>query len=275
MLATWIKLYIAGPEHPAKYRVVRWLGRRWMPERGVAGTAYPGVRLWLHPRDWIEYRLLRGIPFAPRTLDFLAANLRPGDTAILAGINTGLHAIVAARAVGPGGRVIACDPQPAAVLRTRDNMALNEVAEGSLVLVAGALGSAPAFTPLAWPPPENRGAASFFTAGSGFVAPVFTLGEMARGLGVERLRLLLLVVQGCERAALQGLADLRPELAVVADDPEFLPDAAARAELYARLAGLGFSLHDAAGRAALATGPTLPEQNLFCVRPGVAVRWSD
>ena len=42
-----------------------------------------GLRLYLHPRDWIEYLLLRGDDYEPRTLDFLSANLRPGDGAIV------------------------------------------------------------------------------------------------------------------------------------------------------------------------------------------------
>jgi FkbM family methyltransferase len=274
MLARLVKLYIAGPEHPAKYRVVRWLGRRLLPERGVVGTVYPGVRMWLNPLDWIEYRFLRGVPYAPLTLDFLGANLRPGDTAILAGINNGLHAIVGARAVGAAGRVIGCDPQPAALLRTRANMALNDLPGDSLVLVAAALGNAPAFTPLPWPPPDNRGAATFFAAGKGFVAPVFAVSEVARALAAAPLRLLLLVVQGCEQQALDGLGDLRPEIAVVADDPEFSARAGvSRADLYERLLRLGYALYDARGRPVAAPQPDLPEKNLFCVRPGVAVRW--
>jgi FkbM family methyltransferase len=275
MLGKLARLYMAGPEHPAKGRVVRWLGRRVLSERGVIGEAYPGVRMWLHPADWIELQLLRGIRYAPLTLDFLAANLRPGDTAILAGINNGLHAIVSARAVGATGRVIGCEPQPAALLRTRANVAQNDLPPGSLTLVAAALGSAPALTRLPWPPPHNRGAASFFAAGDGFVAPVVTLSEVARAQGVGRLRLLLLVVQGCEELALAGLGDLSPEIVIVANDAECAARAGrSRADLHARLRRLGFTLHDARGAPFDAAGAELPEDNIFCVRPRTTVRWS-
>jgi FkbM family methyltransferase len=275
MIASLLRLYIKGPEHPAKYRIVRWLGRRLMPERGVVGDVYPGARLWLNPVDWIEYLLLSGVQYEPLTLDFLAANLRPGDTAIFAGVNNGLHAIVAAQAVGAAGRVIGCEPQPAALLRARANIALNDIAEGSLTLVAGALGGAAAFTPLPWAPADNRGAASFFAAGSGFVAPVFELAEMARALSVERIRLMLLEVQGYEDQALAGLGDLlRPEIAIVADDPEFSAKAGvARPTLYQRLLGMGYRLHDVHGAPVDPAGRGLPERNLFAVLPGVAARW--
>jgi FkbM family methyltransferase len=276
-LATLLRLYMAGPEHPAKYRLVRWLGRRLMPDRGIVGDVYPHAKLWLNPGDWIEYLLLSGVPYEPLTLDFLAANLRSGDTAIFAGVNNGLHAIVAARAVGASGRVIGCEPQPAALLRARANMALNEVPAGSLVLVAAALGNVPALTPLPWAPPDNRGAASFFAAGSGFVAPVFELAQVARALGVQRVRLMLLEVQGCEEQALAGFGDLlRPEIAIVADDPEFAATVGvARAAVYERLRGMGYLLHDVHGEPVDAPGPVLPERNLIAVMPGAAVRWAE
>ena len=55
--------------------------------------------MWLNPIDWIEYLMLRDGSYEPLTLDFLQRNLRPSESAILAGVNNGLHSIVAARAV--------------------------------------------------------------------------------------------------------------------------------------------------------------------------------
>jgi FkbM family methyltransferase len=277
MFAPLLKLYMAGPEHPGKYRIVRWLGRHLMPESGIVGDVYPNARLWLNPLDWIEYLLLSGVQYEPLTLDFLAANLRPGDTALFAGVNNGLHAIVGARAVGPLGRVIGCEPQPAALLRARANIALNDIPESSLLLVAAALGSAPALTPLPWPPPDNRGSASFFAAGNGFVAPVFDMAHLARALAVERIRLLLLEVQGCEDQALAGFGDsLRPEIAIVADDPEYRAKAGVdRAALYQRLLAMGYVLRTVHGEPADPASPALPERNLFAILPGVAVHWAE
>jgi FkbM family methyltransferase len=276
MLGTLLKLYVAGPAHPAKVRVVRWLGRHLWPRQGVVGDVYPAEKLWLHPADWIEYLLLRDGSYEPLTLDFLRANLRPGDKAIFAGVNNGLHAIVAAKAVGAAGRILACDPQPAALLRARANIEINDVPAGSLLLVAAALGSAPALVPMPWPPDDNPGAASFFSGGQGFIAPVFEVAHVAGALGLDRARLLLLDVQGYEDQALAGLGpSLRPEIAIVEDDADFSAKAGVtRAGLFERLLRMGYSLHDVYGNPADAAGPSLPERNLYAILPGTAVRWA-
>jgi FkbM family methyltransferase len=276
MIGRLLKLYVAGPSHPGKVRLVHWLGRHVLPARGVAGTVYPGRRLWLRPNDWVDFLMLRDGSYEPLTLDFLRANLYPGDRAILAGVNNGLHAIVAAGAVGAAGRILACDPQPAALLRAHANAELNGLPEGVLVLVAAALGSAPALAPMSWPPPDNPGAASLLTPGDGFIAPVYTLAHLAASLGVDRPRLLLLDIQGYEEQALAGLGDLRPEIAVVEDDPEYGSQVGvSRATLCDHLVRLGYQVHDLHGRPVSgAAGADLPERNLVGVLPGAAVRWA-
>jgi hypothetical protein len=117
--------YFRGPEHPAKLRFVRLLSRTVLPHEGILSRVEPGLRLRLHPDDWIEYTLLRGLPYEPLTLEFIESNLSPGDGSIFAGVNFGLHVAIAARAVGPQGLVLGIEPQPNALLRARENLALN------------------------------------------------------------------------------------------------------------------------------------------------------
>jgi FkbM family methyltransferase len=270
-----LQRYIAGPDHPAKYRLVRWLGGHVMPREGIVGAVYPETRLWLNPVDWVEYLLLRDGRYEPLTMDFLSGNLRPGDTAILAGVNIGLHVIVAARAVGGAGRVIGCEPQPAALLRARQNIVLNGLPEASLSLVAIALGNETGLARMPWPPRDNSGAASFFDSGAGFMAPVVTLAEMARQLALGPVRLLLLDVQGYELQAIAGLgATLRPDIAIVEDDPDYATKAGVpRAALYRRLEEMGYALHDIHGEPIRLPGKPPPERNLIGVQPGREVTW--
>ncbi|HXO27708.1 MAG TPA: FkbM family methyltransferase [Thermoanaerobaculia bacterium] len=273
--ASLVRRYIAGPEHPTKYRFVRWLGRHGMSRDGIVAAVYPDARLWLNPVDLVDYLLLRDGRYEPLTLDFLRANLRPADTAILAGVNNGLHAIVAAKAVGVTGRVIGCEPQPAALLRARQNVELNGVPEGSLTLVAAALASDPGLAQMPWPLLENRGAASFFDTGTGFMAPLVTLAELSRALGLGTVRLLLLDVQGYEVQAISGLgATLRPEIAVVEDHETQLTRAGVpRSSLYGRLKELGYALHDLYGEPVSQPGEVPVERNLVGVQPGCVVSW--
>jgi FkbM family methyltransferase len=244
-----------------------------MPGDGIVAGVYPGVRLWMNPVDWIEYLMLRDGAYEPLTLDFIQRNLRPGESAIVAGVNNGLHAIVAARAVGPTGRVLGCEPQPGALLKARRNMALNGMSEGPLRLVATALGSDRGVAPMAWAAPDNPGQASLLTPGPGFVAPLLTLAEIAAALAPGPLRLLLLDVQGYEMQVLDGLGTLRPEILIIEDDPAYSAEpAAARQALYVRLRGLGYSLRDMRGSPLEAPDAPLAERNLVGVLAGREVR---
>ena len=105
---TW---YLRRPEHPAKRRLERVLARA-LPADGIVADVSHGVRLRLRPSDWIEYVLLRDGTYEPLTLTFLERNLAPGDGVVLAGVNFGLHVVIASRAVGPLGRVLGADGQP-------------------------------------------------------------------------------------------------------------------------------------------------------------------
>ena len=58
-------------------------------------------------------------------MHFLRRFLRPGDSYIDGGANIGTYSLLAARMVGPGGKVIAFEPDPVAAARFRENIALN------------------------------------------------------------------------------------------------------------------------------------------------------
>jgi FkbM family methyltransferase len=265
--------YARAPEHPGKLRLVRWLGRTLVPDRGVVAHVSGGLRLYLHPRDWIEYLLLCGVPYEPLTLQFLAANLSPGDGAMLAGVNFGLHANVAASAVGPDGIVVGVEPQPAAVLRTRHNLELNGLLP-RVLLVQAALGRCEQLVRMAWSNPDNAGAASLLNDGAGFSVPMLRLGSVRPLLGARRFRLLLLDVEGYEREVLAGLdAESRPEVVVIEVEPRFLTRLGfAGADLADILAAAGYTLFDLHGR----PGPDLielPEHNLVAVKKDADVNW--
>lgn len=263
-----LRRYVAGPEHPAKVRFVRWLGRHAMGD-GIVAEVYPGVRLRLNPVDWIEYLLLRDRVYEPLVLDFMRRNLNPSQSAIVAGVNNGLHAIVAALAVGPTGKVAGCEPQPAALLRARQNMSLNGIPDGPLRLVAAALGSDRGLAPMAWSAPDNPGRASLLMPGPGFTVPLLTLAELASALDLEPVRLMLLDLQGYELQALDGIGELRPAIVIIEDDPTYAADAvAARAALHGRFRDLGYSLRDLHGRPIETPDAVLAERNLVAVLKG-------
>ena len=273
MRSRLLTAYVQLPEHPAKYRVVRWL-TRWFPADGVVMTVNGGIRMQLHPRDWIEYEMLRGNPHEPATIEFLRRNLGPGDHALLAGVNNGMHVIAAAQSVGPKGCVVGVEPQPAALLRARRNIEMNGV-EGTVRLVAAALGTEASLGGMSWSKPENSGAASLLDSGPGFVVPLVRLSNVIRDVCQGRLRLVLLDVQGYEVPALQGLGrDSLPDVLIVEDGAEWLEKAgSSRRALYGEVSALGYELYDLFGNSVTSDGPPLHEENLVGVRPGASVIW--
>ena len=265
--------YIRSPEHPGKYRFVRWLGRHAFPPEGIVAEVSPRVRLSLHPRDWIEYVLLRDGRYEPLTLAFLSRNLRTSDKALLAGVNNGLHVIVAARAVGETGCVIGVEPQPAALLRARRNIDLNGVA-GSIRLLAAALGAETSITHMPWSDSGNTGAASLLDSGPGLEVPLVTLSAILDAMCPGPVRLMLLDVQGYEGLAMEGLGHQRPDLLIVEDSPDYLERAgSSRAKLYSQMRDMEYTLHDVFGSEIDESAPAPVEYNVVGLGRGVDVDW--
>lgn len=83
-----------------------------------------GSRLWVDVRDrGVGRPLYVTGEFEPDELAFLRSRLRPGMTVVDVGANVGLHAVTAARLVGPTGRVVAFEPDPHNLSLLRRNAA--------------------------------------------------------------------------------------------------------------------------------------------------------
>lgn len=272
---TLLRAYAQTPEHPAKYRIVRWLGRNIFPAEGIRHRTYEDIQLYLHPRDWIEYWLLRGDDYEPLTLKFIEQNLRPGDVAILAGVNFGLHVAVAARSVGNEGRVIGVEPQPAALLRAAQNLRLNDLLH-RVSLVSVAIGANEELVHMAWPGADNSGTASLLDEGAGFMVSIVRLASVIKAHNFRNVRLLLLDVQGYEAQALAGLNDeCLPEILIVEIDPEFLGRAkTTAAALLRQIIDLGYSLHSLDGTPGTEDSESFPERNVIGLRKNVEVTWA-
>ncbi len=267
--------YARGPEHRGKRRLIRLAANRLLPTEGVIAEAHPGVRLFLHPRDWIEFVLLTTGQYEPVTLRWIEANLAAGDVAVLAGVNFGLHVTVAARRVGPTGLVVGVEPQPAALLRASANLHLNGVA-GQVRLVTAAVGDGERLLQMPWPSADNAGAASFLRGDpADLTVPVFPTWQIVRRVTDRSVRLMLLDVEGYEWFALRGLIGAPlPELLVVEMIPALGRAAGVEsAQIYALIRDLGYELYDLTGRPVASDADPLVEANLAAVRSGVRVQW--
>lgn len=270
-----VHAYLRRGDHPAKQRLVRW-GSHLMPSGGLVTELRSGLKLRLHPRDWIEYLLLTGEEYEPRTLRFIETNLQPGDLGVFAGVNFGLHLAVGARAVGPTGRAVGFEPQPTSLQRAMENVALNGL-EAQVDLLPVALGAETGrVVPMSWAPRENTGRASLvFPAERGLHVPMFRYDDALRALGTQRARLFVLDVEGYEGEVLRGMTEANaPEIVVI----ELIAETLARAgwttdRVLSRLRELGYNCWSLDGTPAESSA-SLPEHNVVAVLERVQVRWA-
>jgi FkbM family methyltransferase len=267
---TVYRAYVRAPKHPAKLRVERWLAQLLLPEQGGVFEVGDDVRLRLHPRDWIEYVLIRDAVYEPLTLEFLQQNLRSGGTAMLAGTNFGLHVVIASRAVGSDGFVVGVDPQLNALSRTRGSLALNGSVP-NVRLVAAALGATGELLVIDDPPEANAGTANLRQPGRGpMCAVTMRPGDLWRGLGHAQASpdLMLLDVEGFESNVLAGFdPQFRPRTLIVEIWEPFLREVGSSgSQVCSQLRDLGYRLATIDGHPASET-TELPEHNIVATHP--------
>jgi FkbM family methyltransferase len=205
------------------------------------------------------------------TLKFIEQNLRSGQTSLFAGVNFGLHLIVASRCSSETGCVIGVEPQPKALYRAYSNILLNELSP-NIRLVSSALGESVALVPMDDAPTHNSGSASMVQSSSRFpfYVHVASVKEILERLKIRKLDLMLLDVEGFELEVLKGISeDIRPSLLIVEVNPSVLePLDIDQRHLYERLRSMGYSCWSLDGKA-LQPNDITPEQNVVAVLDGM------
>lgn len=147
--------------------------------------------------------------------------VKPGMFVVDVGANIGAHTVFFAKAVGPGGRVLAVEPQRILYQLLCGNLALNVI--GNTFVQQVGLGSAPGsirVPPIDYSGSANFGGVSLGDFQDGEQVPVVTLDSLA----LPSCHLLKIDVEGMEAEVLQGaretLARHRPLLYVENDRPE-------------------------------------------------------
>ena len=144
--------------------------------------------------------------------------LRPADVVAEVGANIGAHTVHIAKLVGPGGRVLAFEPQRVIFQLLCANIALNELFHVQAYHAAVGAACGMIKVPLLdYAAEENFGGLSVGKTMSGEDVPLFTLDSLA----LRALRMLKVDVEGMETEVLAGARDtigrLRPILYVEND----------------------------------------------------------
>jgi FkbM family methyltransferase len=213
--------YLRGPAHPCKLRILRILETFMFPKQGLPFEVDGGIRLHIHPGIATEYNLLKGGTYQKTLNTFTEQNIGAGETVLIAGVSFGQQVILASRAVGPDGHVVAVDPAPHALLRAQCNLTLNNWTR-NVQLVSAALGAESCIAPIKANPPEEVQHASLVkpTGSVPFYVLIENVAQILERLSHEQLDTLLLDVIGYEIPVLKGIRPpYLPKLMTVAIHP--------------------------------------------------------
>jgi FkbM family methyltransferase len=140
-------------------------------------------------------------------LEYCDRLIKPGDVVFDCGANQGIYTCAFAALTGPLGRVIALEPQEYAIQALRNNLLINQFDHVSVQQVAASDQAGTAILDV------SRGAVSasiardFGRKGS-FSVPTVTLSALAETLGIDRLNVLKMDIEGAEYLALLGAESL-------------------------------------------------------------------
>ena len=167
----------------------------------------------------------------PGTAAVLATLLRPGDTMIDVGAHIGTITIPAARAVGPGGQVIAVEPGARAAALLRRSLHINSLAPW-VMLHDCAAGAANGEAMLHLTPVIGENSLISHSGENGDVAPVcVTVRPLDDLVPPGSVRVVKIDAEGYELEVWRGMRRIisdNPELAVIV---EFGPSHLARANI--------------------------------------------
>lgn len=125
--------------------VLHWMSHRLLPPNQgvwvqVRSGAAQGIWLKLEPRVGHLYHSGR---VEPEVQGVLQEHLRPGDVFYDLGANLGFYSLIAARRVGPGGKVFAFEPDPENAHRLREHAQRNHLETVVTIEAAVAASSRP------------------------------------------------------------------------------------------------------------------------------------
>jgi FkbM family methyltransferase len=201
--------------------------RHW-PQMHLTKTRV-GTRLHVTTRDFVQrYIYIYGI-WEPNLTHWLSRRLSPGDVFIDVGANVGYFTLLAARLVGPSGRVVAVEASPELFAELAANLSLNSCtnvralnvaasdSSGRMALYRRSLGQLGETTTVRL----NEDERPDFEVEAQPLSDLLSEGEILQARAIK------IDVEGAEYAVIQGLVGLLPSMRdevelIVEVNPELL-----------------------------------------------------
>jgi FkbM family methyltransferase len=207
-----------------------------------------GVRLTIDPADVFQLEMWLGA-YQPHVVSFLRHAVKPGASVLCAGLHIGYIATLARKLAGPRGLVMSAEPDTAARTQAIANLALND-AEGLAPIRVFAGGLSDAHGERNLYRSSTLGHSSFAAPHQPLTTetvPLVSGDDWLASLGVRRLDVLVLDVEGWELHVLRGLESVvarSPNLALLVEVSEWSMREAGHTptELFDFLRRHGFSM---------------------------------
>ncbi len=164
-----------------------------------------GHRMWLDEKDTLE--LATREIYEPLETEIFKQEIKPGQTVLDIGANIGYYTLIAAKLVGPGGRVYAFEPDPANFQLLKKNVEQNGYENVTLVnrAVADRNGSAKLYLN-----ETNKGDHRIYDSKDGrpsITIQMIRLDEFFKKID-KKVHFIKMDIQGAEAAALNGMKGL-------------------------------------------------------------------
>lgn len=264
------------------YPLINLVRRRSYQQGVVAIDDYDGdLRISLDLNEHMASQIFWFGFYSRDVVALLKQRLRPGDVFLDGGANIGELTLIAAKLVGPAGRVVSFEPVAGIADKLAANIAANQM-QGRIELVRQGLSSAPGELPIYGKIEQFEDGSQHSGLGTLFATedrpdliatiPLTTIDKVMAERGLDRLAGVKLDIEGAELAAIKGASEtlrrFRPWLIIEIGTNTCAAAGYAPGDLLDALPGYTFHRIERGGRLIpIGKADLLDWQNVMCL-PG-------
>jgi len=176
----------------------------------VQVTLPTGINMELDGRDMVTQTILMAGIWEPKVTKWVNSSLKPGDVFVDVGAHVGYYTLLAAKLVGESGKVVAVEPNPPTIVRLEKDIALNPFK--NIIVQKVACTDKETTLKFYQAPLENTGESSMNKGnahqGSEISVPGVPLDKIVQDLGIKRVDMVKIDVEGAEMMVLGGMTNI-------------------------------------------------------------------